>query len=422
SGPLNMFLVKYDPNGNVLWARNSTGTVGIVANSVCTDAAGNTLITGYFLDSVATLGTYTLTNGGTAENIFLAKYDAAGNVLWATSEGSTGYDFGNAVCTDGAGNVYLTGAFQSPVISFGTYTLTNTGVQNVFLAKYDMNGNALWAERAAGSYADQGNSVTCDVAGNVYITGFFKSPSVSFGTYTLTNSVGVNVPNIFMVKYDATGNVLWARGAGGSGGFFGDVGYSVSSYTNGVFLAGALGSPTLALGTYTLSPPPGSSDPMFIAGYDFNGNVIYATALASGGDDINGISCDQFCNVYVTGDFIASPFVIGTTSLTLIGTENPFVAKFALTCQPTNVNSLSTEENVFLISPNPNNGAFRLQVDGEIENGEVALINSLGQTVFTQTVKKGMNGVVTTVLSKGLYHYVILQNNRPIGRGKLLID
>ena len=94
---------------------------------ISTDASGNVYITGYFKSPTITFGTTTLTNNSTANDadIFVVKYDSAGTVIWAKSAGGTGNDFGNGISATGDGNVYITGQFASPTITFGTTTLTN---------------------------------------------------------------------------------------------------------------------------------------------------------------------------------------------------------------------------------------------------------------------------------------------------------
>ena len=132
-------------------------------------------------------------------DIFVVKYDANGNVLWAKSAGGTSHDIAYGISTDAGGNVLLTGDFYSPSISFGTTTLTSAspGASDVFVVKYDANGNVLWAKSAGGIFTDIGYDISTDASGNVLVTGYFNSPSISFGTTTLTNAGGADV---FVVK------------------------------------------------------------------------------------------------------------------------------------------------------------------------------------------------------------------------------
>ena len=130
------------------------------------------------------------------------KYDTSGNVLWVKSAGGTGNDVSNGVCTNASGNVFITGYFDSPTITFGTTTLTNINAANdIFIVKYDASGNVLWAKSAGGAGSDVSSGVSIDARGNVIITGGFGSPSISFGTALLTNTkTTVNSMDIFIAK------------------------------------------------------------------------------------------------------------------------------------------------------------------------------------------------------------------------------
>ena len=101
---------------------------------------------GYFASSSITFGSYTLTNAGAGTfDLFLAKYNADGDAMWATSAGGMADDWGTSVALDVLGNAYLTGKFTSSSIAFNPFTLSNTGVQytgDLFLSKIE-GGNYL---------------------------------------------------------------------------------------------------------------------------------------------------------------------------------------------------------------------------------------------------------------------------------------
>jgi hypothetical protein len=412
----NVFITKYDLNGNVLWAKSAGGTSDAGGTSVCTDNSGNIFITGYFTSPTITFGTTTLTKTGVNDGIFVVKYDVNGNVIWAKGTGGTNNDDAFSISTDATGNVFITGTFYSPSVIFGSYTLYNTASSSVFLVKYDPNGNVIWAKSSISISAnyDYGYSVNTDASGNSFITGSFESPNIAFGTYTLTNA---GFSDIFLAKYDVNGNVIWAKSYGGSSW---DGAYSVSTYSNGVYLAGSFYSPTITFDTYTLTPPTGWLDPMFITLCDLNGNAICVKALTSGGDDNSIVSADKFGNAYLAGDFQANPFIVGSNTLTLTSSEDVFVAKFncSLATEIKNYSENLTEK----IYPNPNNGSFSLQIENEIANGELILFNSLGQQVHSQKITQGENKIITNGLARGLYHYTILQNRQQISDGKMVAE
>lgn len=336
NGSSDIFVVKYSPAGNILWARGAGGQGDDLCTSVSADADGNVYIAGSFRDSTIVFGNDTLINCG-VYNAFIVKYDSLGNALWArTASGNTGTlgITGCAVSADTKGNVFFAGQFNPPSVSFGTITLNNTGSNSLvtgsnslFLVKYDNSGNVLWAKYPTGPVNVICTSITTDPVGNVYVTGGFANSFIVFENDTLTNMITSNgALDYLLVKYSSGGNVLWAR-SGGRG--FGDYAWSVSVGGGNVFISGQMGDSSITFGSQTYHYPPGSGDPMFIAQYDTSGVILCGDALGSGGDDQNGISADPFGNAYITGDFEIHYFVIGTSTLALTSpTEGTFIARW----------------------------------------------------------------------------------------------
>ena len=193
-----------------IWARSSGGPLigWNRATSSATDAFGNVYITGIFQSPTIVFGTFSLTNARPlTDDIFIVKYDPNGNVLWAKSAGGTQNDWANGITTDANGNVYITGSFYSPSITFGTSTLTNVGSGCTFVVKYDNYGNLVWAKASLESGYSIGYGIAVDTTGNVYVTGSFFGASITFGSTTLTNS-NPSDNLTFLVKYDKYGNVL----------------------------------------------------------------------------------------------------------------------------------------------------------------------------------------------------------------------
>ena len=171
--------ISYGQSPTYLWAKRAGGTDTDKGSSVATDANGNILVTGVFYSSSITFGTTTLTNAG-GSNMYIAKYDAGGNVLWAKSAGGTDSNGGYSIATDANGNIFVTGEFRNSSITFGTTTLTNAGYYDIFIVKYDVGGNVLWAKSTGGTDWDEGRSVASDANGNILVTGIFVSPSITF--------------------------------------------------------------------------------------------------------------------------------------------------------------------------------------------------------------------------------------------------
>jgi len=342
-GSADIFLVKYDSSGNVLWARSAGGTSSDIGYGISTDRSGNVYVTGVFYSPSITFASYTLTNAG-SDDIFIAKYDSSGNVLWAKSTGGNSSDEGYSIATDALANVYITGYYESLTITFGSYTLTNAGNQNIFLAKYDSSGNVLWAKSAGGTSSDIGTYVAADSSGNVYLTGDYLSSTITFASCTLSNA---GSDDAFLVKYDSSGNVRWAKSIGGTGI---EYGYCVTAdKSNKIYVTGNFNSPVLTFDTITIQRPAIYYDPMYLAEYDSVGHVLFAEALTSGGDDQNAIAASPSGCIYIGGDFYqVNPFIIGNDSLFLSGNEDVFVAKL---CYSGVTASFTSSSSIFCAEP-----------------------------------------------------------------------
>jgi hypothetical protein len=382
SGTYDMFIVKYDSSGNVLWAKSAGGTNTDFGISIFTGVGGNVYLAGFFYSSSITFGTTILSNTGSAD-IFLVKYDVSGNELWAKSEGGTYSDWGYGISTDAAENVYLTGYFLSSSITFGTTALTNAGSNSwdMFIAKYDSSGNVLWAKSAGGTNDEKGNSISSDADNNVHVTGIFESPTIIFGTTTLTNAGGEDV---FIVKYDSSGNVLWAKSAGDIND---DRGYdNYTDVVGNVYVLGSFTSDSINFGATTLTNAGiviGAD--LFIVKYDPSGNLLWAKS--AGGTDYEegyGVSTDTSGeNVYVTGYFISPTITFVTTTLTNVGDGDVFIAKLAST---TGIKENSNSPNQISISPNPTSSTFTITFPNTIHTGTIEIYNVFGEKVMEETI------------------------------------
>lgn len=245
SSNTDIFLVKYDSIGNVLWANQASNSISYrdQGYSVQHDMANNIYITGMFQQSIS-FGTDTLNSplyNSYSSSVFLVKYSPSGNIIWAKqSTGDTNYGCcGYSISTDRESNLYVSGAF-SDMIVFGKDTLKakyNSWFWSIFLAKFDSAGNVLWVRQSENSATGINSpfSANTDNQGNTYVTGRF-SDTVSFGAYTL-KSKDVNV---FLVKYDSAGNVLWAKQSVAADSYNNDVGfYVLPDNKGGVYVTGS---------------------------------------------------------------------------------------------------------------------------------------------------------------------------------------
>jgi FlgD Ig-like domain len=192
SGGLDMFVAELDSGGNHLWSKNFGGALGY---SVATDGLGNVVTTGLFNGTVD-FGGGPLTEAGGGD-IFVAKFDLNGNHLWSKTFGNADFQYCQSVATDGANNVVITASFPGTV-DFGGGPLTSAGYDDIFVAKLDANGNHLWSQRFGDAdWSDTSTSVAADGSGNIAITGYFPG-TVDFGGGPLTSAGG---QDIFLARF-----------------------------------------------------------------------------------------------------------------------------------------------------------------------------------------------------------------------------
>jgi hypothetical protein len=298
------YVAKYATNGALIWIRQISGndTNGDVGYGVATDASGNILVTGNFSGTASFGGTNLVSAGG--RDMFLAKFDPSGTVLWATQAGGTNDDIGLHVAVDNSGNSIVTGYFRN-LSSFGSTNL-NSGSSNYsdsYVAKYDASGQLLWVRQIGGNRFDSGYVAVVDAAGNIYATGYFNT-SVSVSVATLTGTSD----EMYLVKFDSAGTLLWARSAGGTGS---DKGSSVAlDSTNGVYVTGWFQKTIAFPGTNLFSL--GGYDG-FLAKYNVDGTFNWARQMGTGEVFAQSVVVDNSGAIWVLGDFTNKMTLSGTT-------------------------------------------------------------------------------------------------------------
>ena len=299
----DMFIVKYDNGGNLQWAKSAGGNYSDIGRSIATDASGNVYVTGGFNSSSIDFGgEWILYNTGTNAgsgygDMFIAKYDEGGNIQWAKKAGGSDNDYGNSIATDAIGNIYVTGTSNSSDLTFGFVTppLTYGGSYDMFIVKYNTNGDGVWTKSAGGSGDDNGSCIATD-GSSVYVTGWFNSSSID--DY-----------DILINKYDINdGTVYWSKTAGGTGN---DYATSITTDASGVYVTGYFGSPSISFGGTDPLSIEGDYN-MFIVSYDAGGTFRWASsAEGSLWNEGQGIATDGIGNVFVTGGFAGTSITFG---------------------------------------------------------------------------------------------------------------
>ena len=359
----DMFIAKYDANGNALWARQAGGsTSGAIpaslavegATALSVDANGNVYLGGSFVKTLTLQGganaNVTLNdNGAPGINYesFVAKYDANGNLLWAKGGNTnspknpdnleTGQNGINRIVFDAGGNPYI-GGFVSGNQFLGS-AFTNQGQSDILLAKLNpANGAIVWKQIIGGSDDDNGLDLKIDGANNLYLIGNFGSPEITFPhgeTFSNPadpNSFEGNSTDTFIAKFDTTGANLWTEDINNAAA----VGTSqiAVSAAGEIFMTGYFfDSVTFGATTLTENEGGATEDEASFGGYvtkmDVNGDFVWAKQFGGIGD---GLALDGAGRVYVVGTFYdGGAFGDGTPNaenLASFGGEDLFIARY----------------------------------------------------------------------------------------------
>jgi hypothetical protein len=322
-------------SGDMLLAKRIGGTGYDSGNSIAVDSIGNIYTTGYFdgtVDFDPGAGISNLVAVG-LEDIFIAKLDINGSLVWAKNMGGSDYDGGNNIALDSNGNIYTTGYFVGTVDfdpGAGTANLTSVGESDIFISKLDNNGNFVWAKSIGGVNNEGVHEFVLDSNGYIYAVGSFVGTTdfnPDAGVFNLT-SAGSN--DIFVFKLDNLGSFVWAKRMGGVDGDQG-VGIALDTngnvYTTGVFRATADFDP--GAGTFNLVGA-GNND-IYISKLDSLGIFVWAKGMGEPNNDGGaGIALDTNGNVYTTGSYVGTVDFdpgAGTANLTSAGNTDIFVSK-----------------------------------------------------------------------------------------------
>jgi hypothetical protein len=189
AGPTDAFLSKRDSTGAELWTRTIVTSGKDSGGATAFDTTGNGYIAGLTAGSLS--GS---TNAG-GDDIFVARYNAAGDRTLLKQFGTNSHEFANDMKVDASGNIYLTGTAEG---SLGGQF--HAGGKDAFVMKLDSNGNVLWTRFFGGGLDDESNGIGLDGLGNLWIGGSSRS--------TFEGHTNAGLYDAFVARYDSAGNLL----------------------------------------------------------------------------------------------------------------------------------------------------------------------------------------------------------------------
>ncbi|MCP5501119.1 MAG: hypothetical protein H7A25_14520, partial [Leptospiraceae bacterium] len=295
--------------GTTLWARSVTAGAGdSYFYGVSLDSSGNPYSVGFISGNAGNInfGTGTVNSNTTSNSIVSVKYDSSGTALWTqVASGGSSITQALAAAVDSNGNLITGGRAYSGTTNLGANSLTSV-CTGPFITKYDSSGANQWVSAPTACINSTFMGFSTDSSGNIYAAGYSDTNGTNtFGSGVSLNFV-VNNVNPMIVKYDSSGNPLWARGANpcpAQASFY----QSAVDSSGNVYAVGWI----VYNSTYTFNGGAGASvagayasnSNAVIVKYDTNGNVLWARTTTTAPDlsQFLGVTVDSSGNIYAVG-------------------------------------------------------------------------------------------------------------------------
>ena len=316
AGGSDIFVAKYDNNGSVQWAVSEGGSGMDAGNAITFDADGNVYVTGTVRNNVHFDVAGGMTGDDDSDKFFIAKFGSLGKIIWVRFANGLGAKAGYGISIDNFENLYVTGSFKDSSY-FDADTVGSAGNSDIFIAKYNANGDIQWVSTAGGDGDDKGLAIYADSAGNSFITGYF-SDTANFGG---NNFRAIGKHDGYVAAYNSSGVLQWMAQLAGTEVVIGKtirVDKAENVYAGGEFN-----------GEIKLD----SSIRTTAGGYDVFVAKLNKAAkgqwIKTGGgkddDSINAMALDDSANIYFTGGF-NDKFNLGSLSVSSAD-YNVYVAK-----------------------------------------------------------------------------------------------
>lgn len=397
-GNSNFYLVKMDPDGSVLWAKTSVGIANVLISGLDIDPSNNIYISGDFGSDTLTFAPgIEVTKSGVFSGAYLAKYTSAGSPVWAKSfTASSTVISGKIACNAGA--VYLLGTFQSPSLTVGAYTITNSGAGNdVFLAALDPAGNPQWLKGMGGIGQDFGSDMKVNSIGDLIIGGYYYSEKLVVGTDTLDNTGGASgTADLFFTRVTGSGNFVWAKTVGGTDSDYRtrlDLAGTYEIYFTCTFMSTDF---SFGLDTYATI---GDYD-VLVGHLDQSGNILGSeTAASNMYDECWNMDVSPAGDVYVAGATTGTMTFGGYTT-----TMGFYLAKLSSTI---GLNQHLVTQTGVLVYPNPSTGMVYIDF-GKSNRNRCSVYNVHGKLLRNEMFDAGKSSMDLTTLVAGTYFIQIV--------------
>ena len=410
NGSYDMFVARYNSEGDVIWAKGAGGEGDDYGNRLTSNHQGDIIVAGSFRYTML-LGEISITSEGNRD-IFISSYASNGDFQWAKKAGGEGEDRAYGIISNNEGTIYFTGVFNGKAF-FGDHELMSNSFLSTFIAKMDASGNFLWVEKGNGGANDyaRGFGIGMDGEGNIYGNGTF-SGKLLFGDGVVEATGGEYDFDTYIVKYNTNGEQIWLKKAGGYGM---DQGQEMFTDADGNSFVTGFFSTEAEFDDFEIESE-GKSD-IFVAQYNWAGEVQWVKR--AGGNYLDyayGISQGnpETHSLYICGNF-QEEAAFDENEVSGWGMEDMFVAK--LNYEGSFINE--SEIKSLPIYPNPSNGHFEINVGEHTVNITIKIYSVEGKLLSEQQLPKVQGNIkIKTDLPSGVYNLMIPQLN---SNSKLII-
>lgn len=315
-GASDAFLLKLSPSGKPLWIQTLGGSLVDRGYGVATDKDGNVYVTGHHQSIDGKAAHTGMSNKGDYD-LFLAKYNPEGELLWLKSEGSSGYDYSHGVNVDAAGNVVISGSIFSD-IKYGDTELK--GHRMIFCAKYKPNGDLIWVKGTEDKLSGSAHGISTDAANNIYLGGLIHGTG-KFGNISLSSKT----PHAMVAKLTSEGEVLWVNSEPASGNA---CYHEITADSQGRIWTAGMFKGELTLGSEKHASTSLKDYDGVLAHYDTHGKLQWSKQIHSAATDYGlGVTTDDQGTAYFSGSY-GSPATFCGQSLETQGSSDILIAAF----------------------------------------------------------------------------------------------
>jgi len=378
-----LFLLKYNDNGQLLWAKSIEGNGLKSATQLRIGPQGNLFLAGYFRSDLKIEQTIIPATGLT--DSFIAEFDPSGNTLGIRTFGGEGITRITGIGFDASENLYAAGHFEGKLKFANDSIFTRTTGFDIFALKYTAAGNPSWLKRAGGVFEDICNDIVVDEQGTMTLVGKFFGV-LEFDSYNLT-STGFN-DDAFIARLDAFGNTIWAKSYGDAND---ETFTAVLQNANKLFVSGHFFTQT-TLETSNFSTNTSETDG-FLMTVLTDGSFESAFQITGDGYDLfNASALAPDGAVYLTGEYQTE--LTAGNLITPTGLYDLFVIK--TNPLPVPVEEVATISN-FRLFPNPVTDLLQIELPDHADPFSIQLFDVLGRLLLTYRVQS--QGLFTVDLS-----------------------